>query len=162
MNGWVWVLVGLTVLGVVGAGGRAYFRTAIRNEAGRKRLLPLLRPVMRVMNPRVMRAVERRESPFGVLHHVGRRSGAARHTPIAVGRTPTGVAIPLMYGPGTDWCRNVLAAGRCTVMFEGEELALTQPRVAPASAVEEQLAPETLREWQGMGIARYLLLTSAS
>jgi deazaflavin-dependent oxidoreductase (nitroreductase family) len=158
MVGWLWLP--LTAAGVI-AWATVYFRRATRTEAGRKRLLPLLRPVMRVMNPRVKRAVERRESPFGVLHHIGRRSGAAYHTPVAVGRTPGGVFVPLMYGPGTDWCRNIVAAGRCTLTFDGQELALTAPEVVPASVAEAQLPAETLRRWRGQGIAHYLSLAYA-
>ena len=158
MYGWLWLPLALAL---ATAGGTVYVRRAMRHEAGRRRLLPLLRPVMRVMNPRVRRAVDRRESPFGVLHHRGRRSGAAYHTPIAVGRRPGGVLVPLMYGPGTDWCRNVLAAGRCTLTFEGAEVALTDPRVVPARVAEAHLTAETRREWQGLGVARYLSLTYA-
>jgi deazaflavin-dependent oxidoreductase (nitroreductase family) len=116
---------------------------------------------MRVMNPRVIRAVERRESAFGVLHHRGRRSGASYHTPVAVGRTSDGVLVPLMYGARTDWCRNILAAGSCTLTFDGEDLALTAPEVVLAQVAESQLSAETLKEWQGQGIARYLKLLFA-
>ena len=158
MYGWRWLALSMA-LAIVSA--TVYISKALRNEAGRVRLLPVLRPVMRVMNPRVLRAVERRESPFGVLRHVGRRSGAAYHTPVAVGRTPDGVLVPLMYGPGADWCRNILAAGRCTLTFRGEEAALTAPEVVLPGVAEPQLPAETLREWRGQGIAHYLSLKYA-
>ena len=56
-------------------GAAVYVMSALRTEAGRKRLFPLLRPLMRVINPRVVRAVERRQSSFGLVHHIRRRSG---------------------------------------------------------------------------------------
>jgi len=45
-------------------GAAVYVMSALRTEAGRKRVFPLLRPLMRVINPRVVRAVERRQSAF--------------------------------------------------------------------------------------------------
>jgi deazaflavin-dependent oxidoreductase (nitroreductase family) len=144
------------------ASASVYLRRAVTSEAGRIRLLPLLRPVMRVMNPRTIRAVERRRSPFGVLHHVGRRSGAQYHTPVAAARTSDGVLVPLMYGPDTDWCRNILAAGHCRLTFDGEELALTAPHVVRAAVAESQLPPEAQQRWLGQGIEHYLSLKHAA
>jgi deazaflavin-dependent oxidoreductase (nitroreductase family) len=150
---------GLLLLMVLALGcASVYVRNGLRSEAGRKRLLPLLRPLMRVINPRVVRAVERRQSDFGVIHHIGRRSGASYHTPVDVARTSEGVLICLPYGPETDWCRNVLAAQRCTLTVDGDELALTAPEVVLAPAVEQQLTPEKLRQWEREGIAHCLSL----
>jgi len=133
----------------------------LRTERGRRRLFPVLRLIMRVMNPRMIRAVESGESPFGVLHHVGRRSGISYDTPVAVGRTAEGVIVPLMYGPGTAWCRNILAAGQCTLTFEGEEMVLTAPEVITPPNAEARLSAETLHEWHGQGMAHYLSLVDA-
>ena len=87
------VLLGVTL---VLAAASMYFGRAVKSEAGRIRLLPVLRPVMRLMNPRTIRAVERRQSPFGVLHHVGRHSGVEHRTPVAAARTSEGVLVPRM------------------------------------------------------------------
>jgi deazaflavin-dependent oxidoreductase (nitroreductase family) len=139
-----------------------YFRRAVRSEAGRIRLLPVLRPVMRLVNPRTVRAVERQRSPFGVLHHVGRRSGVEYHTPVAAARSSDGVLVPLMYGRETDWCRNILAAGYCTLTFDGEELALAEPQVVRAAIAEAQLPSQTQLRWSGQGIEHYLALKHTS
>jgi deazaflavin-dependent oxidoreductase (nitroreductase family) len=152
------VLLGVTL---VIAAASTYFGRAVKTEAGRIRLLPVLRPVMRLMNPRTIRAVERRQSPFGVLHHVGRRSGVEYHTPVAAARTSEGVLVPLMYGPDTDWCRNILAAGHCTLTFDGEELALTAPQVVRAAIAEPQLPAEVQQRWLGQGIEHYLSVSYA-
>jgi deazaflavin-dependent oxidoreductase (nitroreductase family) len=130
------------------------------HESGRQRLLPLLRPLMKVLNPWTLRAIARGESNYAVVHHVGRRSGTAYQTPVEAYRTAEGALILLPYGPVTDWCRNVLAAGQCTVTLEGEDLSLGAPEVVPASDAEARVPADVARRWHRQGIAHYLWLKS--
>ena len=52
---------------------------------------------------------------FGILEHVGRRSGTPYRTPLTVFNAEVdgkpGVAILLTYGPDRDWLKNLNAAG---------------------------------------------------
>lgn len=66
---------------------------------------------------------------FGVVVHHGRVSGRAYHTPVNVFPARGGYVFALTYGPGTDWVRNVLAAGGCTLLTRGRRESLTAPRV---------------------------------
>jgi deazaflavin-dependent oxidoreductase (nitroreductase family) len=66
---------------------------------------------------------------FGVVVHHGRRSGREYRTPVNVFATEDGYLVALTYGPGTDWVRNVVAAGGCDLLTRGRRLHLTQPRV---------------------------------
>ena len=67
---------------------------------------------------------------FGVLHHVGRRSGRALATPLNVFPKPGGgFVIALTYGPDTDWLKNISAAGGCTITTRGVSHRLVNPRV---------------------------------
>src|SRR6266851_5514108 len=50
---------------------------------------------------------------FGVLTHVGRKSGRVYRTPVNVFRAPEGFLIALTYGRESEWVQNVLAAGNC-------------------------------------------------
>jgi deazaflavin-dependent oxidoreductase (nitroreductase family) len=95
---------------------------------------------------------------YGVLHHVGRRSGAAYDTPVVAKVTPRGVLIPLPYGPDTDWCRNVLAAGSCGLTLKGAEYALHSPEIVAATIAEPLLPSVNARIWHTTGITSYLLL----
>jgi deazaflavin-dependent oxidoreductase (nitroreductase family) len=105
------------------------------HEAGRQRLLPLLRPLMKgVLNPKTLRAIAHGDSNYAVVHHVGRHSGSAYQTPVEAYRTAEGALILLPYGPVTDWCKNVMVAGECTVTLNGEDLALRAPEVVPPSS----------------------------
>ena len=47
---------------------------------------------------------------FGILEHVGRKSGKPCRTPLNVFSTDDGVAI-LLTGPDRDWLKNITAAG---------------------------------------------------
>lgn len=59
---------------------------------------------------------------FGKVHHRGRKSGRAFTTPVKLFRRGEDIVITLPYGPGSDWVKNVLAAG-----------AARSPRVAGGS-----------------------------
>ena len=50
---------------------------------------------------------------FGILTHVGRKSGRLYRTPVNVFRAPEGFLIALIYGRDSEWVKNVLAADGC-------------------------------------------------
>ena len=66
---------------------------------------------------------------FAVVHHRGRKSGREFHTPVNLFHTEGGFIIALTYGPHTDWVKNVLAAGGCTVESRGHRMTCTAPRL---------------------------------
>jgi hypothetical protein len=49
--------------------------------------------------------------------------------PIAVTTTPDGFVINLPWGAGTNWVRNVIAAGGCTIRWKGADHHLTAPQI---------------------------------
>jgi deazaflavin-dependent oxidoreductase (nitroreductase family) len=66
---------------------------------------------------------------FGILIHVGRKSGRTYRTPINVFRTPDGFMIALTYGQEAHWVQNVLAAGACQVETRGALYQLSAPTI---------------------------------
>ncbi|EWT00916.1 hypothetical protein N865_05720 [Intrasporangium oryzae NRRL B-24470] len=64
---------------------------------------------------------------WAVVHHRGRRSGTEYTTPVAVIATDSTFVIGLPWGRGTDWVRNVRAAGGCTVLWKGAAHECTEP-----------------------------------
>ena len=48
---------------------------------------------------------------FGILTHVGRKSGKVYRTPVNVFRASNGFIIALTYSSQSEWVKNVLAAG---------------------------------------------------
>ncbi len=66
---------------------------------------------------------------FGILEHVGRKSGKQFKTPLTVFSTDEGVAILLTYGPNRDWLKNITAANGGRMKRYGRTFAVTDPRV---------------------------------
>jgi deazaflavin-dependent oxidoreductase (nitroreductase family) len=66
---------------------------------------------------------------FGILTHVGRKSGKVYRTPVNVFRAPNGFIIALTYSSQSEWVKNVLAAGRCELKTRGKTYQLSTPKV---------------------------------
>lgn len=81
-----------------------------------------------VTNP-IQRLWAGRAPTFGILEHVGRKSGAVYRTPLTVFRTQDGFAVLLTYGPNRDWLKNVRAAGGGRITRRGVTYDVGSPQV---------------------------------
>jgi deazaflavin-dependent oxidoreductase (nitroreductase family) len=95
----------------------------------------------RVGTNRVARHVTPHVPGFGVVHHVGRRSGSPYRTPVNVFARPGGYAIALTYGPDAEWVKNVVAAGRAVITTRGEDHAVEHPQLVRSERREFVPAP---------------------
>ena len=95
----------------------------------RPELEPLRQFASRTLNPLVLRLAGKSFFPFGVLHHVGRKSGKQYATPIGLACVRGGFVVALTYGADTDWSRNLRAAGHGTLVYHGRTYRVTDPRV---------------------------------
>ena len=75
-------------------------------------------------------------------------------------RPPDGFVIPLPYGVGVDWLRNVLAAGHATVRAHGQSYPVVEPLIISAEAATPQLRPERRRTYDLFGVKNYLQVKS--
>jgi deazaflavin-dependent oxidoreductase (nitroreductase family) len=66
---------------------------------------------------------------FGILTHVGRKSGRLYRTPVNVFRAPDGFLIALTYGRDSEWVRNVLSAAGCQLETRRVFYQLSAPTV---------------------------------
>jgi deazaflavin-dependent oxidoreductase (nitroreductase family) len=66
---------------------------------------------------------------FGILTHVGRKSGKVYRTPVNVFRAPAGFLIALTYGRDSEWVKNVLKAGGCQLETREERHQLSSPTI---------------------------------
>jgi len=118
---------------------------ALSVHAGRDRALRLRRrvfgPLTRVLNPVIQRVAGGAHTPvFSLVYHQGRRSGRTFATPVGLGSSGAAFLIPLTFGADSDWCRNVLAAGRCLVKWRGTTYTALEPAVVQDVAVRLELA----------------------
>jgi deazaflavin-dependent oxidoreductase (nitroreductase family) len=97
-----------------------------------ERTMPISHAVARVnrrLTNRITRRFAGRIPPFAIVIHRGRKSGTTYRTPVMIFPTPDGFAVALTYGPDTDWVRNVVAAGGCTVEYRRRTIPLAAPRL---------------------------------
>ena len=66
---------------------------------------------------------------FGILTHIGRKSGKIYRTPVNVFRASDRFIIALTYSSQSEWVRNVLARGGCELKTEGKKYELFLPKV---------------------------------
>ncbi len=99
--------------------------------------MPLPRAVARFNRRYTNRFIEpvvARSSGFAVVHHVGRRSGAAYRTPVNVFDGGDGsLVVALTYGPSADWVQNVLA-GPASLVRRGDEVRVVGVEVVGRDA----------------------------
>lgn len=93
------------------------------------------------------------------VEHRGRRSGRTYTTPVAiVAATPDSLYIGLPWGPGTDWVRNLQAAGGGRVRWKGTTYAVSDPvivRKDEALAAARGIPRRMMTRW---GLDDYLRL----
>lgn len=149
-------VVRLALAGAIMAGALGIFRSRRAIQRGQQLGLPrhrgpawLRRFVTDRFNPLVTRLglVGGARSPWAMLEHVGRTSGTLRHTPVLPHVVGSHMLIPLPYGRGVQWARNVLAAGHCRVQFHHHVLALDEPQVLHPTAVTE------LPDWRKLSVS---------
>lgn len=76
---------------------------------------------------------------FGILEHVGRKSGRTYRTPLTVFSTDTGIAILLTYGPNRDWLKNITAANGGKIKRHGRTFGVVDPRMVTKAEAAERV-----------------------
>lgn len=94
-----------------------------------------------ILNPILGRVARSAWGPFAIVRHVGRKSGKPYETTIIVFPAADGFVIALTYGPEVDWYRNVVAAGRCIILWHKREYPIDS--ITP---ITRQEAQPTLRQ----------------
>lgn len=126
---------------------------ADRIAAVAERISAILGPrVMRFIarfNKRVTNPIQRLWAPrlrhMAVIEHRGRRSGTTYRTPVMVFVEGDELVVVLNYGTGSDWIRNVAAAGTAGVLHRGRRYRLANPRVIPVDSADLPGAVRSVR-----------------
>jgi deazaflavin-dependent oxidoreductase (nitroreductase family) len=110
-----------------------------------------------VLNPAMLHLAGRRHWYAAVIRHTGRNSGRGYATPVVADRViGDGFIVPLPYGTGVDWLRNVLAEGKAAITVGGQTYDVTEPEVIDADAAAPKLTPQRRRAFARFGIDDYL------
>ena len=113
------------------------------------------------VNKRVFNPMEIRRGARPVLIHVGRSSGTTYETPLDAIPIEGGYLVMVVYGPRTDWLRNVLASGTATLLVDGERVDLVDPRLIGVDEAHALLPASASRPPRMLGITDYLRMDTA-
>ena len=104
------------------------------NRSRRKKFLDSVRTFNKYFFNRItLLFAQRGIGPFSIVTHIGRRSKRVYKTPVLATYTSKMIIIPLSYGEGVDWLRNVLVKNGCSIRYKGEEITAEEPLVLDAA-----------------------------
>ncbi len=137
-------LPSIIVVVVLGAGGTVLTWLVLLPRVFRRNRDLLLRhgpfkTFLKKYNDMTRKVSGTQRSSWGLLTHVGRRSGRVYQTSLGTNAYGDGCLLPLGYGPRTDWYRNLMAAGACTLAWKGRTYQLERPEVISG--------PAAMRAW---------------
>lgn len=112
----------------------------------------------RFTSPSAVARAGKKGTSATAVHHVGRTSGKSYVTPVWGERVGDRFLIQLPYGTGVDWCRNVLAAGGCTLEQDGVRYDAVTPVIVPAAEARPHLRSAARRMQGIIGAEHYLRL----
>lgn len=88
--------------------------------------------VKRIANRLFLAISGRRLRAYSIVKHTGRTTGREYRNPVSAYPLGDGFVVPVLYGTGSQWVRNVLATGRFVLRTRGEDIALERPELIPA------------------------------
>lgn len=101
--------------------------------------------------------------PFGIVEHVGRRSGKPYRTPVNVFSADVdgkpAVAILLTYGPDRDWLKNLKAAGGGRMRHNGKSFGIADPQVVTKADAATHVTPRVRPIFERLPFEEAVLLT---
>ncbi len=109
-----------------------------------------------LLNPVMLRLAGRRHWYASAVKHTGRRSGKTYSTPVVADRVGRDIIIPLPYGTQVDWVRNVLTAGKATVVRKGETLSAQAPEIIDDTQAFPLLPRTRRRTFERVHIGHFL------
>lgn len=94
----------------------------------------VMKPMTKVLNPLIRKMAGRRHFNMAAkVYHYGRKSGRSYVTPVTARLNGDHFWVSLTFGPTSDWCRNVRAAGECHIRWQGQDYHALRPVVVSRS-----------------------------
>jgi deazaflavin-dependent oxidoreductase (nitroreductase family) len=98
---------------------------------------------------------------YGLVFHVGRRTGQEYTTPVVAEYRDGHIHIPLPYGTDTDWYLNLRAAGYCRIKIKGRLYTARQPELIGAEQALPGFSPFFQKAFRRARIQHYLRLEAS-
>ncbi len=151
----LFILVGALALGL--AAWLLFVVVAMRTKSAS------LLSVVRRFNRAFMNKLQRRSAGTpgayaSLIKHRGRTSGRPYETPVVPFARDDEFLIVLPYGAGTDWVKNVFAAGSAVLVTDGDVYTVDQPVVVPLVTVNDSFPPSEQRTHRWFGAEECLRL----
>jgi deazaflavin-dependent oxidoreductase (nitroreductase family) len=89
-------------------------------------------PVQSLANRLLLKISGGRFRAYSVVRHVGRRSGREYRNPVSAYPLGDGFVIAVLYGPESQWVRNVRTGARFTVRTKGRDHPLERAELIAA------------------------------
>jgi len=123
----------------------------------------VVRPLTRILNPLIVRLAGRRHFRIAAqIRHVGRRSGRSYVTPAGARLHGDVIMIPLTFGNRSDWSRNVVVAGGCSIRLNGRDYQASQPeflgRDQASELIRQMFSPLERVSFRLLGIRQVMRL----
>jgi deazaflavin-dependent oxidoreductase (nitroreductase family) len=125
-----------------------------------------MRHMVKVLNPLVAKlAGTRFMSMAALVTHTGRRSGRQYSTPVGAHVSGTYCLVPLTFGTGSDWSKNLRAAGGGRLQWRARVYEVSAPEVYLAKDVlpliKATFSAPVLLGLKMMGIKSFLYMQAA-
>lgn len=104
-----------------------------------KGLPNIVRYFSKLFKNRMIADVESGKSEMSIISHTGRKSGRAYRTPVEAIFMSDEVLIGLVYGRKTDWLKNVLAQGGCSIFYKLQTYTAINPVILPVDSARKLL-----------------------
>jgi len=130
-------------------------------SGGRTRMWRIRPYVNRYLN-RLTRPLAKRIPGFAILTHRGRNSGRVYTTPINVFHRGDDYFFFLTYGSDSQWVKNVLATGSCSIETRGRIVQLVDPELVTDPDLTPAPRPVRFVEQRLAGVTQYLRMHAAS
>jgi len=133
--------------------------TSLSQASSPSRLARATRAVARFTAPLSRPLAGRRFFPlWAILHHRGRRSGREYAVPVAIRASADAFVIALPWGDRTQWVRNVIASGSCTIRWRGTDHTATHPRVIGTAEAASAFSSIQRRILRTAGVSSFVHL----
>ena len=97
--------------------------------------------IQRLVNGFFLRIAGKRFRAYSIVEHAGRSSGREDRNPVSAYPLGDGFVVPVLYGTGSQWVRNVKANGGFILRTKGRDFTLKDRRSSHRPKLSPPIRP---------------------